>query len=81
MSAEANRCPKCNGAMVQGFTCGREGPNRVVSTWIEGVPEEVGWLFQQVKKGPEDKCIPVGTFRCSACGFLESYARPEFAAG
>jgi hypothetical protein len=25
------------------------------------------------------KCVPVGTFRCSACGFLESYACPEFA--
>ena len=29
---------------------------------------------------PKDKCVPVGPFRCSACGFLESYARPEFAA-
>jgi len=26
MSAGTNRCPKCNGEMVQGFTCGREGP-------------------------------------------------------
>ena len=39
-----------------------------------------GWLFRQVKKAPPDKCVPVGVFRCSACGFLESYARPEFAA-
>ncbi len=31
MSEGTNRCPKCNGEMVQGFTCGREGPNRVVS--------------------------------------------------
>ena len=79
MSAGTNRCPKCNGEMVQGFTCGREGPNRVVSTWVEGTPETVGWLFQQVEV-PPDKCVPVGVFRCSACGFLESYARPEFAA-
>lgn len=77
MSTEANRCPKCNGEMVQGFICGREGPNRVVSTWAEGAPENGGWLFRQVRAG---KCVPVGTFRCSACGFLESYARPEFAA-
>ena len=80
MSSGTNRCPKCNGEMVQGFTCGREGPNRVVSTWVEGAPEKVGRLFRQVRKVPEDKCIPVGIFRCSACGFLESYARPEFAA-
>lgn len=79
MSAHVNRCLKCNGEMVQGFIFGREGPNRIVSTWVEGAPEKVGWLFQQVE-APPDKCVPVGVFRCSACGFLESYARPEFAA-
>ncbi len=80
MSAGTNRCPKCNGGMVQGFTCGREGPNRILSTWEEGVPEKVGWLFRQVRKVPPDKSVPVAIFRCLACGFLESYARPEFAA-
>ena len=80
MSAGANRCPKCNGEMVQGFTCGREGPNRVISTWDEGTPVKVGWLFMQVRKVPPDKSVAIGVFRCSACGFLESYARPEFAA-
>ena len=80
MSAGTNRCPKCNGGMVQGFACGREGPNRILSTWEEGVPEKVGWLFRQVRKVPPDKSVPVAIFRCLACGFLESYARPEFAA-
>ena len=80
MSAGTNRCPKCNGGMVQGFTCGREGPNRILSTWEEGVPEKVGWLFRQVRKVPPDKSVPVAIFRCVGCGFLESYARPEFAA-
>lgn len=80
MSAGTSRCPKCNGEMVQGFIYGREGPNRVVSTWVEGMPEMVGRLFRQTRKGPPDKCLPVGVFRCSACGFLESYAGPEFAA-
>ena len=50
-----------------------------IRTWVEGAPEKVGWLFQQVE-APPDKCVPVGVFRSSACGFLESYARPEFAA-
>ena len=80
MSAGTNRCPKCNGGMVQGFTCGREGPNRILSTWEEGVPEKVGWLFRQIRKVPPYKSVPVAIFRCLACGFLESYARPEFAA-
>ena len=80
MCAGTNRCPKCNGEMMQGFTYGRDGPNRVVSTWVEGAPQKVGWLFVQAREVLPDKCVPVGVFRCSACGFLESYARPEFAA-
>ena len=39
MSARANRCPKCDGEMVQGFTFESEGPKRMVSTWVEGAPE------------------------------------------
>jgi hypothetical protein len=77
MSAEPTRCPKCNGEMVQGFTFESEGPKRMVSTWVEGAPEKSFW---QSAKVPAEKCVPVGTFRCSVCGFLESYARPEFEA-
>lgn len=77
MSAEVNRCPKCNGEMVLGFTFNSQGPRRMVSAWIEGAPEKNFWGGTTV---PGDKRIPVGTFRCSKCGFLESYAHPEFAA-
>jgi hypothetical protein len=62
--------------MVQGFTFESEGPKRMVSTWVEGAPEKA---FRNSAKVEAEKCIPVGTFRCSVCGFLESYARPEFA--
>ena len=78
MSAAAARCPKCDGAMVQGFLVEyHAGGKRLVTTWVEGAPEKSFW---RVTKVPADKCLPVGTFRCAACGFLESYARPEFAA-
>jgi Domain of unknown function (DUF6487) len=77
MSAGANRCPKCNGEMVQGFLFEIDGPMRKVSTWVEGAPQQSWFGSAEV---PKEKCVPVGTFRCSACGFLESYARPEFAA-
>ena len=50
---------------------------RKVSTWVEGAPQKSWFGSAEV---PKEKCVPVGTFRCSACGFLESYARPEFAA-
>ena len=77
MSAEPTRCPKCNGEMVQGFLFEIDGPMRKVDTWVEGAPEKA-WFGSA--KVPAEECIPVGTFRCSGCGFLESYARPEFAA-
>ena len=77
-SSKTNQCPKCNGEMVQGFIFDREhaGLRRVIN-WVEGAPHKTFWT---VTKVPEEKCIPVGTFRCSVCGFLESYAKPEFAA-
>ena len=78
MSAETTRCPKCNGEMVQGFLFESEGPKRTVSTWVEGAPEK-SWFGSA--KVPKEKCVPAGTFRGAGCGFLESYARPEFAAG
>ena len=78
INTDAIRCPKCNGVMVQGFIFDNaDGGFRRVINWVEGPPEKSFW---QVTKVPEEKCIPVGTFRCSVCGFLESYARPEFAA-
>jgi hypothetical protein len=76
MSVGPSRCPKCNGEMAQGFIFEIDGPMRKVSTWVEGPPEK-SWFGSA--KVPAGRCVPVGTFRCSGCGFLESYARPEFA--
>jgi len=79
ISTEAIRCPKCNGVMVQGFVIDWQGSKfSRVSSWVEGAPGKPSWFGMTVPV-PREKCIPVGTFRCSVCGFLESYARPEFA--
>ena len=78
MSTKAIQCPKCNGGMVQGFIFDRaDGGRRSVINWVEGAPEKSFWTVTSV---PKQNCLPVATFRCSVCGFLESYARPEFAA-
>ena len=79
MSTEAIQCPKCNGVMVQGFIADFQGSKFCrVSNWVEGAPGKSRWFGTVL--APAEKCIPVGTFRCSVCGFLESYAHPEFAA-
>jgi hypothetical protein len=76
MSTKKTRCPKCDGEMVQGFIVDwTQGGRRLVSSWVEGAPEKSFW---HRTNAPGEKSVPVGTFRCSACGFLESFARPEF---
>jgi hypothetical protein len=77
MSAIPQSCPKCKGAMQQGFILDLTYGARVVSQWAAGAPRKSFW---QGTKLPEEGLIPIGTFRCSMCGFLESYAREEFAA-
>jgi hypothetical protein len=64
--------------MVQGYILDSHADGSItVSSWIEGAPEVSFW---RGTKDPSGKHIPVGVFRCSACGFLESYARKEFGA-
>ncbi|HEX3895319.1 MAG TPA: hypothetical protein VHW73_03835 [Rudaea sp.] len=42
-----------------------------------GAPEKRFWSGTNA---PDDKQIPIGTFRCSGCGYLESFASAEFGA-
>ena len=77
MSQAALRCPKCHGEMVQGFIMDFTEGGRLVSQWAEGPPQKSFWTRTKV---PKEGLIPVGTFRCASCGYLESYARGEFAA-
>jgi hypothetical protein len=61
--------------MAQGFIADFARSQTVVPTWVEGAPQKSFWTGTKV---PRDKCTPVGSFRCATCGYLESYARPEF---
>lgn len=77
MSSPTPKCPKCQHKMVQGYILDITHGARIVSQWVEGPPLKSFWLGTKI---PGNKSVPVGTFRCPDCGFLESYARPEFAA-
>jgi hypothetical protein len=64
--------------MEQGFVVD-QGPGFIatalhVSTWAAGRPRK-SWFRDTHLTG---RSLPIGTFRCPQCGFLESYARPEF---
>ena len=77
MSHTPSECPKCRGRMEQGFVLDQTYGARVVSHWAAGAPLKSFWAGT---KRPEEDLVPIGTFRCAACGFLEMYARAEFAA-
>jgi hypothetical protein len=61
--------------MVRGFILDAAFPQMAVSHWVEGPPEK---SFISGTKVPAGKATPTATFRCAGCGYLESYASPEF---
>jgi Domain of unknown function (DUF6487) len=77
MSETPNQCPKCSGKMEQGFVLDMSHGMRLVSQWAPGPPRKSFWVGTKI---PEGTLVPIGTFRCVSCGYLESYARSEFAA-
>ena len=67
--------------MVRGFTLDQSQAATFIGQWFAGIPER-SWVdfFGQltIKPPPTGGKIPIGTFRCRNCGFLESYALNEF---
>jgi hypothetical protein len=70
------RCPKCNDEMVRGFILDITHGARLQVRWSPGQAQRSYWT---ATKAPGETIV-VGTFRCRSCGYLESYARDEFAA-
>ena len=62
--------------MIQGFIPDHYSHGAMyVEGWIEGQPKKSFWTST---KAPKDEAIPIGTFRCEKCGFLEFYADAKF---
>ena len=67
----ARSCPKCQGRMAEGFIKVELYGTVKVSQWVEGPPEKSFWTGI---KTHDKKQLAVKTYRCSACGYLESFA-------
>lgn len=67
------RCGKCGGAMKEGFLVDISQRISRISHWAEGAPE---FWFLDILRMRGRRRLAVRSFRCSKCGFLESYA-PE----
>ena len=65
------RCARCQSKMDEGFLIDVEHGSAHVTQWASGTPAY--HLFRILKMKGRRK-IPVQTWRCASCGFLESYA-------
>lgn len=65
------KCPKCGGRMEEGFVLDQSHLTRFVSCWVEGSPEKT---FLGNTKVSDRRQRNIRSFRCVACGFLESFA-------
>lgn len=67
-------CPKCRKNMAKGFILDVAHGGQWFARWIEGDPES-DWMGSVKSKGRD--CRAIETWRCTACGYLESYATQE----
>jgi predicted nucleic-acid-binding Zn-ribbon protein len=72
MPAAQQVCPKCKSKMSEGFIVDQGYGHRFVSQWVEGPPEKGLLLGVKVKN---KRIIDTTTYRCTSCGYLESYAK------
>jgi hypothetical protein len=67
--ADANvNCTKCKARMEEGFSLTL--PRGRVESWVSGAPDWSVWWGLNLKG---KKRVPVRTFRCTACGYLECF--------
>ena len=71
------KCSKCGGTMETGLIEDYYSPlDPHPSQWATKSQTEVRVLGLTLTKTPNVR-FPVTTYRCSKCGFLESYALPK----
>ena len=72
-------CPYCEVDMERGFVLDFSHGGIINSTWQAGAPTPKTFfgLPTGTVKLDKEKMIPVATYRCPNCGYLESYARKQ----
>jgi predicted nucleic-acid-binding Zn-ribbon protein len=75
MSDQISPCPKCGGQFEVGYLPDASYGAQVVGRWASGAPAKSFWTVTKVSK----QTVPLGAYRCTGCGYVELYARDEFA--
>ena len=73
----AANCSKCKCAMEEGYMVEWHGKFALSEKWYPGIPVES--QFVGLKTGMFDldlkQARPTTTYRCTSCGYLESYCK------
>lgn len=72
---QAPECSQCGGRMTRGYLLDHSHAAYHSAHWLEGAPPLSG--FGDRIHPRLERSIPVTTFRCERCGFLQNYARPD----
>jgi hypothetical protein len=72
---ESPTCPRCRSGMVRGYLLDRAHGGFGMGTWLEGPPVRSGW--SEMVRPRLERAIPIVSYRCTGCGYLDLYARPE----
>ena len=65
-------CPKCDGIMEPGLMLDRKEASDLQARGVGGEPTPQTFFGNIRLKGREP--LPVTTYRCEGCGYLESFA-------
>jgi hypothetical protein len=68
-------CTRCHAQMESGWVPDNTQGGLLRENWCPGEPQPS--FLTGLKAEKKDKVIPVTTFRCPNCGYLESYAVPQ----
>jgi predicted nucleic-acid-binding Zn-ribbon protein len=68
---ESVDCIKCHAHMEPGWVADKTQGGFAQQKWSAGEPRPSFWTGLKMDK---DQIVPVTTFRCPNCGYLESYA-------
>jgi hypothetical protein len=71
MATRSLNCPRCDGSLEPGFVIDVGYGTKTVPKWVAGEPEKSIWTG--LKLGGKEQ-LPITTYRCRRCGYLESYA-------
>ena len=73
MAEHVPDCAKCGHRMEAGFVLGHAHGAVAQSSWVDGTPTPSFWTGLKLTG---HQLVPVTTYRCSRCWYLESYAAP-----